>query len=395
MKIIIATHNFYKQIYKVGDSHLADAFVRMGHWVLYLSGPINVFRLRHLLDRGPVGSEYRKIFKTWIRGGIYHNDNLLEYHPLSLVPISRRGPFGSTDLALFRNMTLTFPLIYQYIKKHGFAQPDLLLVSQLQMAELLDKVRAKVKILRLTDDVASFRHMPDKIRILEKHAVEKADIVVVTSVVLRDRLSSIRRDVVYIPNAVDYEFYQTADRSLPPEYKRMKGPIVVYIGAIDYWFDVDLVAFLARCYPAVNFVLIGVPRISLESLHQFRNVHLLGARPYFELPKYLWNADAGIIPFKKDPLVDAICPLKLYEYMACGLPVIATRWTELQSIGSPAFLVDTPQEFADVLSYVLTTARREEIAIAAMKFAKENSWGSRAVALLRIAMKKLSNGGGG
>jgi len=289
-------------------------------------------------------------------------------------------------------MTLTFPSIYRYIKKHGFAQPDLLLVSQLQMAELLDRVDAKVKILRLTDDIPSFRHMPDKIKILERRAVEKADIVVVTSLVFRNRLSNIRKDIVYIPNAVDYEFYHSADRSLPPEYGGMEGPIVVYIGAIDYWFDTDLVAFLARHHPAVNFVLIGIPRISLDSLRGFKNVHLLGARPYTELPKYLWNATVGIIPFKRDPLVDAICPLKLYEYTACSLPVIATKSRELEAIRSPAFLVNTPQEFVDTLSYVLNS-NQEELALSSMRFAKDNSWDMRATALLKIANLKLSEDG--
>lgn len=181
----MATHNFYTQVYKVGDSHLADAFVDMGHQVLYLSGPINVFRTRHILDRGPIGKEYRRAFMTWLRGGVVHKGDLLEYHPLTLLPVSRRIPFGNTSLALFRNITLTFPPLNQYIKKHGFAHPDVLLVSQLQMAELLDRVDAKVKILRLTDDIPSFESVPDEIRLVEKYAIEKADIVTVTSYLFR------------------------------------------------------------------------------------------------------------------------------------------------------------------------------------------------------------------
>jgi glycosyltransferase involved in cell wall biosynthesis len=253
------------------------------------------------------------------------------------------------------------------------------------MAELLDKLHAKVKILRLTDDVASFRYMPDKIKILERYALEKADIVVVTSVVLKERLSYIRPDVVHIPNGVDYEFYQSADRSVPPEYKGLEEPIVVYVGAIDYWFDVDLVAFLARCYPAVNFVFIGIARISLGSLHKFRNVHLLGARPYSELPKYLWNATVGFIPFKKLPLVESVNPVKLWEYMACGLPVVSIRWEELVRLGSPAFLADTYSEFAERLSEALEAARDASFKERCMNFAADNTWDKRAMQILGLA----------
>jgi len=226
--------------------------------------------------------------------------------------------------------------------------------------------------------------VPDKIRILERHAVEKADIVVVTSLVLRDRLSNIRKEIVYIPNAVDYDFYHSADRSHPPEYRDIEGPIVVYIGAIDYWFDADLVAFLASRHPAVNFVLIGIPRISLDSLRRFKNVHLLGARPYPELPKYLWNATVGFIPFKKLSLVESVNPVKLWEYMACGLPVVATRWEELARLGSPAFLADTCDRFLEKLSEALEAARDMNFKEHCMSFAAANTWGKRAEQILSL-----------
>ena len=387
MKLLMATHNFYTQVYKVGDSHLADAFVDMGHQVLYLSGPINVFRTRHILDRGPIGKEYRRAFMTWLRGGIAHKGNLLEYHPLSLLPVSRRIPFGNTSLALFRNITLTFPPLNQYIKKHGFARPDVLLISQLQMAELLDRVDAKVKILRLTDDIPSFESVPEEIRLVEKYAVEKADIVTVTSVVLKERLSSIRKDIVYIPNAVDYEFYHSADRSLPSEYKRMKGPIVIYVGAIDNWFDVDLVAYLAKLYSRVNFVIIGIPKISMDPLAKLSNVHILGARPYSQLPRYLWNATIGIIPFKKLPLIESVNPIKLWEYMACGLPVISTRWEELARLHSPALLVDSYEDFGEVMHEVLQIANDLNFKELCMNYAAVNTWNKRAQQILRLVDK--------
>jgi hypothetical protein len=384
MKLIVGTHNYYRHVYKVGDSHLAKVFVSMGHHVLYLSGPTNLFRLRYLLDRGPLGSEYRRVFGAWMRGGVYHSDKLLEYHPLSLVPISRRLPLGSTDLALFHNMTLTLPSVKRYIKKNGFAQPDVLLVSQLQMAELFDKVNARVKILRLTDNIPLFRNMPDGIKRLQKYALERADIVVVTSWVMRDRLSRIRQDTVCIPNAVDTEFYQSADRSLPSEYKGLVGPIVVYVGAIDYWYDVGLLQYLARQHPKVNFVLIGVPRVSLKPLYSFKNVHVLGARPYSEIPRYLWNAAVGIIPFKRLPLIESVNPVKLWEYLGCSLPVVSTRWEELERINSPALLADTYDEFTERLSQALVLASDETFKARCIKFAAGNTWENRAKEILRL-----------
>jgi len=69
-KIVMATHNHYEQLYKVGDRHLADNFTEMGHDVLYISGPFNIFRIRHLFQRGAVKAKHRNIFKAWMKGGI-------------------------------------------------------------------------------------------------------------------------------------------------------------------------------------------------------------------------------------------------------------------------------------------------------------------------------------
>lgn len=384
-KIVMATHNHYEQIYKVGDRHIADAFTKMGHDVLYISGPFNIFRMRHLFQQRELRAMHMNIFKTWMKGGIRRNDRLLEYCPLSLLPISNRLPFGKSKLALFKNTTLTFPSLSKYIHKRDFGKPDLLLVSQLQLAELFDCVDAKVKILRLTDEIAKFESVPDEILLLEKWAVEKADHVLVTSSPLQERLKSFREDVKYLPNAVDYDFYHSADRTVPPEYMRIEGPKVVYIGAMEYWFDVGLVGFLADLNPEVNFILIGNPQIDVSELQSIKNICFTGPKPYVELPGYLWNADVGIIPFKKMPLIEAVSPLKLYEYMACRLPVVSTRWKELERIDSPALLADTYEDFAGKLACALATEQDENLANLCQDFVKNNSWEGRAREILRLA----------
>jgi len=383
-KIVMATHNHYEQIYKVGDRHLVDAFTKMGHDVLYISGPFNIFRMRHLFQQRELRAKHMNIFKVWMKGGIHHNDRLLEYCPLSLLPISNRLPFGKSKLALFKNTTLTFPSLSKYIHKRGFGKPDLLLVSQLQLAELFDCVDAKVKILRLTDEIAKFESVPDEILLLERWAVEKADHVLVTSKPLQERLAGSRKDVKYLPNAVDYDFYHSADRTVPPEYMRIKGLKVVYIGAMEYWFDVGMVKFLADSNPKVNFILVGNPQIDVSELQSMKNVYLTGPKPYVELPRYLWNADVGIIPFKRLPLVEAVSPLKLYEYMACRLPVVSTRWKELERIDSPALLADTYEDFAGKLACALATEQNENLKNLCQDFAKNNSWNKRAAEILRL-----------
>jgi glycosyltransferase involved in cell wall biosynthesis len=111
-------------------------------------------------------------------------------------------------------------------------------------------------------------------------------------------------------------------------------------------------------------------------------LHLLGPRSFELLPQYLHNADVGLIPFDvvgHAELVDTIHPLKLYEYLACGLPVVATRWRELEHLASPAILVDSPADFSASIRASLAQPPDRATAIA---YAQTADWSGRLRALL-------------
>jgi glycosyltransferase involved in cell wall biosynthesis len=97
----------------------------------------------------------------------------------------------------------------------------------------------------------------------------------------------------------------------------------------------------------------------------------------------LQHADVGIIPFKVTPLIESVSPLKLYEYMACGLPVVASRWRELEAINSPARLASSSEEFLRLLHETL--ARLSDLKKQQFReFACRNSWQARGESVLKI-----------
>ncbi len=82
------------------------------------------------------------------------------------------------------------------------------------------------------------------------------------------------------------------------------------------------------------------------------NVYILGKKPHARIAQFLFNADVGIIPFdtkKHKELVESINPLKLYEYFACGLPVVSINWAQLEELKSPALLCHTTEEFIEAI----------------------------------------------
>ena len=374
MKIVMAEHTHYESLYRVGCHHLADYFVRHGHDVLYLSGPMNPFNLRYFLTGNPSARELRYGLATWWRGGVRVRDRLCSYAPLTLLPIWRRGPFASEWVAT-HTLDCLVPSLEHTLRRTGFEQPDVLLVSQLFFAGLLSRVPARASVLRVTDDIEHFPTVPRSIRSLEERGVAAADAVVVTSSPLVEKMQRLgAARTVYVPNGVDFEYYQ-APRPKPGELISITGPIVVYIGAIDTWFDDQMLRQAAIDIPTATFVLIGAPRRELGRLHGLPNVRVLGPRPYADLPGYLQHSTVGIIPFQVSALIQSVSPLKLYEYMAAGLPVVSTRWRELEQLSAPVHLANSAAAFVEAVRTAIAErgARREEY----RAYAKQQSWESR------------------
>ncbi|HEX6304642.1 MAG TPA: glycosyltransferase [Anaerolineales bacterium] len=224
--------------------------------------------------------------------------------------------------------------------------------------------------------------------VLEDHKqlVEDASIVLVTSQILLDAVRQHRPEALFAPNGVDYDWIQRNRphplEDVPPDW----GPviesgnaIVGYSGALAAWFDYDLLSFLAKNLSNLEFVLLGVDYDG--SLHQsgvlaFKNVHWLGMKSYDDLFQYVWRFDIGIIPFKINSITLATSPIKLYEYLACKLPVVTTALPECKKY--PHVLVaETAQEFADHLGAALSQRCDQGYRARADEVARNNSWDAR------------------
>lgn len=117
------------------------------------------------------------------------------------------------------------------------------------------------------------------------------------------------------------------------EVGRQKKGVVGYYGAIASWFAIELLAEVARLLPDHLFVLGGSSEgCDLSATAGLDNVVFLGELPYGELPSFLAGCAVAIIPFRLDPLIQATNPVKLYEYLAAGKPVVATPLPDLKRL---------------------------------------------------------------
>lgn len=206
----------------------------------------------------------------------------------------------------------------------------------------------------------------------ERRYYDLSDLLVASAQTLADRLATeSRREVALVPNAVNLRLFRRGEYSRPLDMVTGR-PTITYVGALwGEWFDWEQLIALAEAYPQSSVVVIGDYRGQCPKM--LPNLHFLGLKPQRELPAYLAHSDVAIIPFKISDLTQAVSPLKVFEYLAMGVPVVSTPLRELE--GMPyVFTGATHQDFCD---QVVKAAETEVDPVVIQRFIAANSWGER------------------
>jgi glycosyltransferase involved in cell wall biosynthesis len=227
----------------------------------------------------------------------------------------------------------------------------------------------------------------------EARLVRESDIVIVTARELRDRFAKQGVASELIPNAADFDTFANAPSSAPIE--GIPQPIIGFYGAVAEWFDVDLMAEVAQLRPQYSFVLIGPVSVrNTGGLKSRSNVYLLGEKPYRELPGYLRQFAACLLPFRISKLTRSVDPVKVYEYLSQGKPVVSTPLPDLAAISDLLYFAKEPEEFARQIDRALAE-RDESLRIKRVSFASRNTWVSRIEAFDRAIRASGKEGTGG
>jgi len=231
---------------------------------------------------------------------------------------------------------------------------------------------------------------------MEQEMLANVDGVIFTSRDLQEKKK--RQETLpclYLPHGVDYEHFSCGTINLTPieHLEKLKKPIVGYFGTMNTWANLPAIAYLAKRFPHCSFIVIGRSMIPMTPLEGIENVHYLGQVPYSELPQYARYFDVGLIPYVQNIYIQAVNPLKLMEYYAVGIPVIATRLANIEDVPGPLYFADTHEEFGDRLIEILQSdlpmLRRQ-----AQEVARQNSWAVRAESFMQFAEQKTKRESG-
>jgi glycosyltransferase involved in cell wall biosynthesis len=250
-------------------------------------------------------------------------------------------------------------LVRRAARRLGFERP--ILWGYVPQAEvLLEALDPALVVYHCVDDIAAQPGIDAaSFRAAEERFARRADLVLASAPALAERLRTISSDVLDAPNVADTSAFATALEPGPVDagLDALPQPRIVFTGAVvTTKLDLPLIAGLARARPEWSIALVGPvgpgdPHADVSSLEREPNVHLLGGRTRAELPAVLRGADAGIIPYARNTLTASIFPMKVYEYLAAGLPVVATPLPAIAGVAE----VETAAD-ADAMARLLEAA---------------------------------------
>lgn len=237
------------------------------------------------------------------------------------------------------------------------------------------------------DNWGGFKEAHPKLQHWETSLCERADQIWVVSRHLEEKLSRWASKLWYVPNGVDYDHFSHV-RQIRAKRKTNSKLQLIYIGAIFNWFDAYLVGEVAKRLKNWDLILIGpcsMPSDQSKFLNH-PNIKFLGRREYYELPELLANAQVAIIPFIINDLISGTSPIKFYEYLAAGLPVVATPIPEIVPYIEQGVVActDKPTEFANLVEELASSSNPDRC----QKIAKQSAWEARFLPLLKPFEKK-------
>lgn len=299
--IVIVGSRPYSARVPLGDWQLARAFARLGHPVLYVDPPVHVLRPRnYLAPRRPPD--------------LPGEPPVANLRPIAL---GARRPWRLAGLV----SVLVGLQVRLWLLMHRWSTPLVVTVAPERGIPRLMGQFALVYWQKDRQWASQVHRRPQWLGQRHRELLAAADVATgVSPEIVADGLGQ-QRQVHLIPNGVERPHF-AAPQPQPVEYAPLSRPRIVFVGSWGWRVDKELFVALATRRPHWTFITVAPPRAAEQVA--LPNVVNVGPRDYAELPAYLQHADVGIVPYREEPFNAASAPLKILEYLASGLPVVAS-----------------------------------------------------------------------
>ncbi len=262
--------------------------------------------------------------------------------------------------------------------------------------QFIDKLESELLIFDTVDNWSehpSYVKLVGKSKLLKNYQqlADKADIVFTVSKELLDFYKHLDRkaNTHWIPNGVDFEHFNDENLLQKENFlTKIEKPIIGYLGTIQERLDFTLIADIARYHNDKTIALCGPiwdgVKDEIEKLKQFSNIVFSNGRVNYEdAPSFINQFDVAIIPHKIDNFVKSMNPMKMYDYLACGKPIVSTPGAGIETFKEFIYVARNNEEFNKMIDSAITgdsahlqEKRRHEV--------RKHSWQNRVTEMLKI-----------
>jgi glycosyltransferase involved in cell wall biosynthesis len=392
MDIVLFSTQYFEDPTWTNKQHIAVRLAAMGHRVIYIdpAAPISPYKYSlpgHLARalRGHLSGN-RFLTLSWVA-----RKNLWVVTLPFLVPrrfgFVRRLNRRITTLGILR-------CVRRLIRQLNFKNP-VLWIYRPEAVYFVGRLNERLIFYDCVDDYVNRSIYPleednEKIRRDEAVLLTQADLVTTSSKPLYERKGQANPNTYYVPNVADAAHFTRAaeiDTHIPPDVANFPKPRIGFTGAVEnYKLHTDLLSYISDERPDWQIVLIGPAELGnpeLDALTAKPNVRILGPRPYEELPDYLAAMDVLVIPYRLNEYTKGCFPIKFFEYLATGKPVVCTELPALAEYDEIVPLVSDPAGFVAAVEEALAGGQNDTRQ-ARIDIAFDNTWEKRIEKLLNL-----------
>jgi glycosyltransferase involved in cell wall biosynthesis len=354
------------------------------HIALRLARKNRVLWVNSTGNRNPTASvrDFRRVLKKlrqYCRGCRRVEQNIYVFSPLVI-------PFHGSRAARWMNRWILAWSLRRACRKLSFNEPITWSFVP-SSGDVAGSLGERLVLYHCVDEYSQFTGT-DKAAILgmERRLMEKSDLVIVSSSRLLETKRRYNPNTFLVTHGVDVAHFRNAclpATAVPEDCQELAHPVIGFFGLIADWVDLEIIRYLAASRPEWSFLLIGEVQTDISVLRELPNVYFLGRRNYQSLPGYCKMFDVAVLPFVVNELTLASNPLKLREYLAAGLPVVATPLPEVVKLNSLLRTARTQEEFLDQIEALLNEGQRGP-SLEVSRLMEPESWDEKVEELSRI-----------
>lgn len=364
--------------YLTNKQHNAIALGQMGFNVIYIESlGLRLPNLRSSRDLFRILSRLYKIFFTIFAGSMNINSKINVISPISI-------PFFKNNIFIkkLNDIFLSF-VIKRFCKKESIDSVSIITYHP-YILNSIKSIPHNLLIYHCVDKLSAMPGISNTYNAEEKRLARKSNYVFTTNLSLKKSLSRFNKNTFFFPNVVDVDHFIKAHEipKKPYDIDKITSPIVIFHGVLsDFKIDFKMLYKVCLNMPFLSFVFIGQEKEGqhneiLHRLAKLKNVYMLGHKNYNQLPSYLAFASIGIIPAKKNTYTTNMFPMKFYEYLASGLPVVTMDLPYLRGCRSKhVYIAKNTEDFISGINFLLTIKKMSKTD--SIQAVGENTWTSR------------------